>query len=222
MANQGSGTRVDERSTQVASTAREQASDVAQNVQEQTKQVAQKAQEQARSTMHRVMDDARERANDEAVKVADTLHGTSEQMREMADAPMEQGLASTIVREGANAAERLASRLDEGGVDRVLADVRSFARRSPGAFLFGAAAAGFFAGRIMRNFSSDSMQSYSMTDSSPFDMATGMPANELDETSGTLDLAAEDPNLQFEPALGGGDGDAIGGGVGGGIGGGGA
>jgi hypothetical protein len=57
--------------------------------------------------------------------------------------------------EGAQAANRFASRLDEGGIERAVADVRSWARRNPGGFLLGAAVAGFVAGRLARNLSSD-------------------------------------------------------------------
>lgn len=46
-------------------------------------------------------------------------------------------------------------KLDGGGADRVMADVRSWARRNPGGFLLGAAVTGFVAGRVARNFASN-------------------------------------------------------------------
>ena len=48
------------------------------------------------------------------------------------------------------------SRLDQGGVDAVMADARSFARRRPGAFLLGAVTVGFLTGRLVRNLSGGS------------------------------------------------------------------
>jgi hypothetical protein len=74
----------------------------------------------------------------------------------MADASgAEPGLAGAVVRETAGVAERLAGRLDAGGLEAVGADLRSFARRRPGAFLLGAAAVGFVAVRVARNLSAD-------------------------------------------------------------------
>ena len=124
--------------------ARDEASAVAESIKGESKNVAQTAQEEARTALHRVQSDVRERADAEATKFAGTLHDTSRQLRSMADSTDEQqGFAATLAREGASAAERLANRLDVGGLDGVMADIRSWARRSPGTFLMGAAAAGF-------------------------------------------------------------------------------
>jgi hypothetical protein len=142
-------------SEQTAQNARAEAGAVADTVREETKNVAQQAQQQATSALHQVQGDVRSRADVEAQKFAQTLHDTSRQLGSMAGAANEQGMASNLVREGANATERLASRLDESGIDGVMADMRSWARRRPGAFLFGAVAAGFVTGRVVRNLSSD-------------------------------------------------------------------
>ena len=141
---------------QTAQTARAEAGAVAGTVKEETKNVAQEAQQQASSALHQVQDDVRTRANEEATKFAQTLHDTSKQLQSMAGAAGDQGVASSLVREGANATERLASRLDQGGVDAVMADARSFARRKPGAFLLGAVTVGFLTGRLARNLSGGS------------------------------------------------------------------
>jgi hypothetical protein len=145
---------------QAADATREQASQVAGTAKEQVSDVMQQAREQAQSTAHRVQDDVRTRANEEATKFAETLRQASQQMNAMADAgaSTESGqpaLASSLVREGAQATQRLAERLDQGGVDAVLADVRTWARRNPGGFLLGAAVAGFVVGRAARNLTGD-------------------------------------------------------------------
>jgi len=49
----------------------------------------------------------------------------------------------------------LATRLDQGGLDAVMADMRSWARRQPGTFLLGAVAAGFVVGRVVRAVKDD-------------------------------------------------------------------
>jgi hypothetical protein len=134
-----------------AQTARAEAGAVAGTVKEETRNVAQEAQEQASSALHQVQDDVRARANEEATKFAQTLHATSRQLQSMAGAAADDGVASSLVREGANVTERIASRLDQGGVDAVMGDARAFARRRPGAFLLGAVTAGFLSGRLVRN-----------------------------------------------------------------------
>jgi hypothetical protein len=136
---------------QTAQKARAEAGAVAGTVKEETKNVAQEAQQQASSALHQVQDDVRTRANEEATKFAQTLHDTSRKLESMAGAAGDGGVASSLVRESANATERLAARLDQGGIDAIMADARAFARRRPGAFLLGAVAVGFVSGRLVRN-----------------------------------------------------------------------
>jgi hypothetical protein len=140
---------------QTAQTARAEAGAVADTVKDETWNVAQQAQQQATNALHQVQGDVRSRANEEATKFAQTLHGTSRQLQTMANGAGEQGFVASLVREGSDATERLATRLDQGGLDAVMADMRSWARRQPGTFLLGAVAAGFVVGRLVRNRSHD-------------------------------------------------------------------
>jgi hypothetical protein len=133
--------------------ARAEAGAMAETVKDETKNVAREAQQQARTALHQVQDDLRSQANTEAKRFAETLHATGRQLSSMADAADDQGLMPTVVRDGAQAVERLATRLDQGGLDAVTGDMRQWARRSPGSFLLGAGALGFLAGRLARNLS---------------------------------------------------------------------
>jgi hypothetical protein len=154
MVADGPAGKVEDRVSQAASTSRDELASVGQTLQEQGRDVAQQAKEQAQSALHRMAGDVRSQAESQASNLSQSMHEAGGQMRAMADAGDPSSFATTLVREGADAAERLASRLDSGGVDGALAEVRSFARRSPGVFLFGAAAAGFIAGRLVRNHAS--------------------------------------------------------------------
>lgn len=156
MTAEGTVGEVQERIGQATSTSREEAANVSGTVQAEAKDVAQTAKTQAESAMHQMIDDLRSHAEDQASKLAETMHSASGQLRSMAEAGEQQSVATTLVREGANAAERLAGKLDDGGIDGALAEVRTMARRSPGAFLLGAATAGLVTGRLMRNFSAQS------------------------------------------------------------------
>ena len=136
---------------QTEQSARAEAGAMAETVKDETKGVAREAQQQARTAVHQIQDDLRGRADAEASRFAETLHATGRQLSSMADAAGNGGVMPSIVREGASAVERLGTRLDQGGLDAVMVDVRRWARRSPGSFLLGAAALGFVAGRVARN-----------------------------------------------------------------------
>jgi hypothetical protein len=148
-------TAVGDRAQEAAQTTREQASNVADTAKQQASDVAQQAKQQAQNVAQQVQADLKGRANAEAGKLAQTLHDTSKRLHAMADAGDDNSVATSLVREGAHRSERLASTLEHGGVDGAVAEVRSFARRNPGSFLLGAAAAGFFAGRLARHLSSN-------------------------------------------------------------------
>ena len=142
---------------QATDATRAEASELAGTAKDEARDVMQQARDQAKSTARQVQDDVRERANNEASKFAQTLHDASRQMRTMADAGSsdQPSLPANLVREGAQATDRLASRIEDGGVDAVLAQVRTWARQNPGGFLLGATVAGFVAGRLARNMSGD-------------------------------------------------------------------
>jgi hypothetical protein len=84
---------------------------------------------------------------------------------------------SSLAREGANAADRLASRLDRGGVEAVVADVRAWGRRNPGTFLLGAATLGFVTGRIVRNMSPNGGNGTSAANGSTRDASRQLSSN---------------------------------------------
>jgi hypothetical protein len=162
-----SSTRV----AQAADVTREQATHVAGTAKEQAQDLALQAAQQAKSTVRQLQDDLRDRADQEASKLAGTVRSASEQMRSMAagSGVDQNSLVTNLMNEGAQVADRVASRLDEGGIERAIADVRSWARRNPGGFLLGAAVAGFVAGRLARNLSSGNGASSS--GQAPYDQA---------------------------------------------------
>ena len=176
---------------QTVQTARAEAGTVAGTVKEETKNVAQEAQQQASSALHQVQDDVRTRANEEATKFAQTLHNTSRQLQSMAGAAGDNGVASSLVREGASATERLATRLDQGGVEALMADARAFARRRPGAFLLGAVTVGFVTGRLVRNLSGSSQPAPKDSDNGHRAIpASGDTGNAFDSQAGNNGGAA--------------------------------
>jgi uncharacterized protein YjbJ (UPF0337 family) len=190
-------------SENTTSTAREQAGEVAGTAKEEAKGVAHEAKQQARESMRNLQDDVRSRADEQATKVSHTLRDTSRQLHTMADSSSESNsVVSSIVREGANAADHLAGRLDQGGVEAVMADIRAWGRRNPGTFLLGAATLGFITGRVVRNMSSNGDNGHGnreLASSMPSRTSTGMAAGTSTEFTRS---PASPAGMTFEDATG--------------------
>ena len=122
----------------VAGTAAEQAGNVAQEVKSQARDLVGEARGQ-------VQDQARTGQR----KAVDAVRALSQELREMADTG-QSGTVSEIARQAADRADRAASWLGEREPADLVDEVRSFARRRPGAFLVGAALAGIVVGRLTR------------------------------------------------------------------------
>jgi hypothetical protein len=72
-------------------------------------------------------------------------------------------------RQLADTATRAADKLETGGVDATLADLKRFARRRPGLFLMGAMGAGFAVGRLLKAADTHSLMeaAHQSSDDSP-------------------------------------------------------
>ncbi|RPK79650.1 hypothetical protein [Streptomyces sp. ADI98-10] len=123
----------------VAGTAREQATDVAgeaaARAQDVVGELREQLEEQARSQTQRLADNVR--------RLADELHDMSRN----SDG---DSSAAGAVKQIADRGHQAASRMEERGPDGLLSDLQDFARRRPGAFLAGAALAGFATARLAK------------------------------------------------------------------------
>ncbi len=147
----------------VAGAAKDEATGVGSSAAEQAKEVAAQAKDQARSVMASAGDSAwnalqettaevRAQADQRTRQAAEVLRGTTDQFRALAEGrPEEAGPVGEYARQVADQLSQFADRLDEGGIGGLLDDAARFARRRPGLFLVGAAAAGFAVGRFLRN-----------------------------------------------------------------------
>lgn len=136
---------------EVAGTVKQGVSDVAQEAGEQAREVAGRAKDQARELVDQATSELRTRADEQSARAAAGLDQLAARVRALAAGrPEEAGPLRDYAVELGQRTQRVAERLRTQGADGVLDDLRSLARRRPGMFLAGAAAAGFVAGRLVK------------------------------------------------------------------------
>ena len=135
----------------VATTAKDQATEVAASAADEAKAVAQDAAAHARRLVGETRGQLRTQASEQTDRLTQTLKDMSEQLRSMADGRgPASGMVGDLTSQLASTTSNLATRLDEGGLDAALGDVKRFARNRPVLFLAAAAGAGFMAGRLIK------------------------------------------------------------------------
>ena len=136
---------------EVASTAAAGAQQVAGEAAREIKDVARTATEEIRGLVGQVSGELQTQASTQTDRLAGGLRTLSGQLQKAASGePLEAGPNRDLASQAGSTFDQLSTRLSDGGVEGLVQDVSSFARRKPGVFLAGAAAAGFFAGRILR------------------------------------------------------------------------
>lgn len=144
-----------------AGVAREQAAGVGQSVREaggqvagtaaeRAKDVVSEAQWQGRDLLGQAQQQARDQAQAQQHKAAGRMRGLADELSVMA-ANGDQGSSATVlVREAAGSLHDAAAWLEQHKPEDLVEEVRRFARRRPGVFVFAAAMAGVAAGRLTR------------------------------------------------------------------------
>ncbi|WP_251024093.1 hypothetical protein [Arthrobacter sp. ISL-65] len=127
------------------------AQNVAGTAKTEAKNVAYEAKNSAKDLLHQAKSDLTSQAGTQQTKAAEGIRTISSQLRSMADAPDQQGVASDLIRQAADRSESVASWLDNRDPGSLLDEVKSFARQRPGTFLLLAAGAGMLAGRLGRS-----------------------------------------------------------------------
>jgi hypothetical protein len=134
-----------------------QATDSAQHVAETAKaevaNVAGEVKANAKDLLYQAKTDLTDQAGAQQQKVAKGLHSISGELRTMADASEQPGVATDLVRQAADRSASVASWLEGRDPGSLLNEVKTFARQRPGTFLLLAAGAGILAGRLTRSLS---------------------------------------------------------------------
>jgi len=142
------GGTVQDKAGEVAGTAQSRAVDVAGTAKDQAVEVAQEAQRQARDLLAELRGQLQQQTQAQRERLVEVLRDFEDELQSMVQAGGRGGTASEVARQVADRLAGFRSYLESGA--NPLNDVRSFARRRPGTFLFLAAAAGVLAGRATR------------------------------------------------------------------------
>lgn len=139
----------------VAGAAKEQVAEVATTVKEQAGQLTQELSDQGRALYGEARDQLERQAEAQAGRLAEALHRLGTETQALADGrPGQAGTVGQYAQQWADRFHDVATGIENRGVDGLLEEAQDLARRSPGAFLLGAALVGFVGGRLVRSASS--------------------------------------------------------------------
>ena len=137
------------RATEVGSHAQDAAHDVTQTAVDQAHEVKDETVRQARNLASDATQQLSSQASEQTQRISANLRDLGEELRQMADAGT-GGTATELAHQASERAHQAAGYLEGREPGDILDDLRSMARRRPGAFLAGAAVLGLVAGRVGR------------------------------------------------------------------------
>jgi hypothetical protein len=134
----------------VGQSAKQAGSQVASTAADQARQVAGETKRQAQDLVDQGRTQLREQAVTQQQKAAQGLSSLAGELRGLANGTSEgaPGPARDLIEQASDKVDEFSSWLQNREPADLLDEVRRFARRKPGAFLLGAAAAGVLAGRL--------------------------------------------------------------------------
>jgi len=138
------------RAAEVGSHANAAAQDVASTAVDQAQNVQHETVRQARNFMSEATDQLSVQAGTQTQRMSGNLRELGNELRQMATAGTTGGTASELAHQAADRAHQVAGYLEGREPGEILEDLRSYARRRPGAFLAGAAVLGLIVGRVGR------------------------------------------------------------------------
>jgi hypothetical protein len=134
-----------------ASAAADETREVGKTAAEEVKNVTGQAAAQVRNLAEEARTQVEEQTKSQRDRFVSTLSTFSDDLDSMRqEGSTSQGMAADVVRMVSDKSRELSQRLEGREPRDLLTDVRSFARRRPGAFLLGSLAAGLVAGRLLR------------------------------------------------------------------------
>lgn len=149
-----------EQGQQVKGSAQDAASNVAGTAGARARDIKGQAGSHVRGIATEAGQQLRGRVEQETERAGGALSQAGSQLQALAEGRTDEaGVFGDYVEQAAQAVNRWADSVQDRGLDGLLDDLRSAARRRPGAFLLGAAAAGVIAGRFGRNLREETSDS---------------------------------------------------------------
>jgi len=147
----GSTSSVGEKASPVGDAAAGAGKDVAREAANQASAVVGEAKDQVRSIVDQTKHEVRSQLDARGQQAATGLQTISNQLSALTNGrPEEAGKVGELASDAQRRLQTYSRELQERGPQALADDVASFARRRPMVFLFGAAMAGFAAGRLVR------------------------------------------------------------------------
>src|SRR3954470_3405537 len=157
----------------VASDAAESGRQVAGTAASGAKDVVSEASTQLRQLFGQLRGELDDQASSQGQRAAGGLRSLADDLRQMASSSEQQGIAGDLAGQAAGRVNSVADWIENRQPGDMLEELRSLARRKPGAFLLGAAAIGVIGGRMTRSLSGGSGGSTGSTGGGQSSPATG-------------------------------------------------
>ncbi|KRF41973.1 hypothetical protein ASH01_18030 [Terrabacter sp. Soil811] len=177
----GGNTSVKSEAKSVASDAADSSRRVADTAAAGAKDVASEAATQLRQLLTQLRGELDDQASTQGQRAVSGLRSLADELREMASSSSQQGVAGEAAGQAADRATSAADWLENRQPGDMLDELRSLARRRPGAFLLGAAVLGVVGGRLTRGLTAESgggsgvSSATAPTRSGTTPVASGMP-----------------------------------------------
>lgn len=190
-----SGGATTEASTSTAEAGMQAGSQVAHTAADKAKDVAQETTRQARDLVGEAREQLRNQAGTQQASVVSNLRRLGDELGGMSTSSDQPGLATELAGQAKEKVNSVADWLDSRQPGDLVDEVRSFARRRPGAFLLGAVVAGIAAGRLTRGVAAAHSDSGGQSGSEAYS-ADLQPTTELPTGGGTQLGGLSDPLAQ--------------------------
>lgn len=135
---------------EVRATAVAEAGNLAGKAKDEAATVAREAGTQARDLYDQARRELQDQAAQQQRRVADGLRSVGDELGSMAASSDASGVAADLVQQASSRLSSAATWLSDREPGALVADVKSYARRHPGAFIAAAAVVGVVAGRLTR------------------------------------------------------------------------
>ncbi len=139
-----------ERAANVGGHAADQGRELKDEAAAEAKEVAKEARDHLKDVSATAQGQLKEQAEQQASRAGSGLSDIGRQMQKMASDTDAEGMIPSLVGSLGDQVSQFATKLQDGHLDAVMDDLKSFARRRPGMFLLGATLAGFASSRVAR------------------------------------------------------------------------